>query len=425
MTDNALIDSEFIRELPLTADDPRPREGLSGYALCLIEQAGDRPRLHAIIQPDEPYPWGGLAGDARWRLFAVSLDPQAQAIFFALPPEQRETLQADALRVELEVGAADAGKVALSAARGEAVLEQVQTLIRQQIGAITPLLDVAALLETRPISAVLRRTGLEIGSLRAEREFLATAAEPPPLEPPLPQPPPPSEPDTAPPVAVPLRLDAAVPSTVFLNRSFTLAVALREVQQPVLDEAGLSQTASGDVLLVWPEDTPSVLIRVEVSTADCRIEGDDSQSFRLFHGQSSSPRYFQLVPLRTDKLDIFVTVFQEDESLGAARLVTTCVEAQGRAAGSTAITVNSLPLDVRPPAEWPRERVVAFRDALLSTFDIDELKDVCFRLDIDYDDLGGETKSAKARELIEFTLRHGRFAELVDLCRQLRPGAFP
>ena len=41
-----------------------------------------------------------------------------------------------------------------------------------------------------------------------------------------------------------------------------------------------------------------------------------------------------------------------------------------------------------------------------------ELRDLCFRLEIDYENLPGETKADKARELIAYCERHGRLPEL-------------
>ena len=58
-------------------------------------------------------------------------------------------------------------------------------------------------------------------------------------------------------------------------------------------------------------------------------------------------------------------------------------------------------------------------------FDDDELRDVCFELQVDYEDLGGTTKRGKARELITHMERRGRLAELAALSQRLRPQARP
>jgi hypothetical protein len=69
----------------------------------------------------------------------------------------------------------------------------------------------------------------------------------------------------------------------------------------------------------------------------------------------------------------------------------------------------------------------AKRTALLSLlnaqFDENELRDLCFDLNISYENLGGQGKSANARALIEYAERHGGTDDLVACCRVLRPKA--
>ena len=48
------------------------------------------------------------------------------------------------------------------------------------------------------------------------------------------------------------------------------------------------------------------------------------------------------------------------------------------------------------------------RDFIDRYFDDNELRDLCFDLDIDYESLPAVGKSAKARELVAYCLRHGR-----------------
>lgn len=56
------------------------------------------------------------------------------------------------------------------------------------------------------------------------------------------------------------------------------------------------------------------------------------------------------------------------------------------------------------------------------TFSLDELRTMCFKLNVAYDDLGGEGRCGKARELIMLLLRQrGSLAELIDYVSQKRP----
>lgn len=65
----------------------------------------------------------------------------------------------------------------------------------------------------------------------------------------------------------------------------------------------------------------------------------------------------------------------------------------------------------------------ALRQKLMSLFSLDELQQICFDLGVDYEDLGSEGKSAKAVKLILFCQRRGRTAQLIEICRALRPEA--
>jgi tetratricopeptide (TPR) repeat protein len=63
------------------------------------------------------------------------------------------------------------------------------------------------------------------------------------------------------------------------------------------------------------------------------------------------------------------------------------------------------------------------RDFIDRYFDDNELRDLCFDLDIDYESLPTIGKSAKIRELITYCERHERYQELEELCLKLRAGA--
>lgn len=54
-------------------------------------------------------------------------------------------------------------------------------------------------------------------------------------------------------------------------------------------------------------------------------------------------------------------------------------------------------------------------------FNIEELNNLCFDLNIEYEELRGVTRSGKARELVAYMSRLDRIYELVTECRELRP----
>jgi len=62
------------------------------------------------------------------------------------------------------------------------------------------------------------------------------------------------------------------------------------------------------------------------------------------------------------------------------------------------------------------------RRSISALFNEGELRDLCFDLGLDYDDLPGAAKKDKARELVAHYHRRARVGELVQACLRLRPG---
>jgi hypothetical protein len=70
-----------------------------------------------------------------------------------------------------------------------------------------------------------------------------------------------------------------------------------------------------------------------------------------------------------------------------------------------------------------QSELIRLHEILAKRFDVEELRTLCFHLGVDYDDLKGEGKTGKARELVAFLERHRRIGELVAIGKQLRPDA--
>ena len=87
--------------------------------------------------------------------------------------------------------------------------------------------------------------------------------------------------------------------------------------------------------------------------------------------------------------------------------------------------VNDLELDVKAllaGIETPalrRERQL--QESLLAAYNRDELMQLCFDLTVDYDELPGQTISAKTRELVQFMGRRNQLDEL-EMKLRGRPG---
>ena len=61
------------------------------------------------------------------------------------------------------------------------------------------------------------------------------------------------------------------------------------------------------------------------------------------------------------------------------------------------------------------------RQLLVERFNDQELRDLCFELDVDYDSLPGDGKADKARELLLFLERRGRIQDLIETGTRIRP----
>lgn len=65
--------------------------------------------------------------------------------------------------------------------------------------------------------------------------------------------------------------------------------------------------------------------------------------------------------------------------------------------------------------------MVKIRQQLEKYFTMDELKTICFDSFIDFENISGETKEAKTRELVLYCQRHNKLPELLQACQERRP----
>jgi formylglycine-generating enzyme len=68
--------------------------------------------------------------------------------------------------------------------------------------------------------------------------------------------------------------------------------------------------------------------------------------------------------------------------------------------------------------------VARLHQFLLDHFNIEELKDLCLNLFVEYEDLGGEARKDKARELVLLMKRHGKLDHFGAILAQARPAAY-
>ncbi len=68
--------------------------------------------------------------------------------------------------------------------------------------------------------------------------------------------------------------------------------------------------------------------------------------------------------------------------------------------------------------------LVNLREQISSDFNLSELEDLCFELNITYEDLSGDnTLKVKSRELVKYCNRRKILQQLIDHCKELRPNS--
>jgi len=73
------------------------------------------------------------------------------------------------------------------------------------------------------------------------------------------------------------------------------------------------------------------------------------------------------------------------------------------------------------PRKFSAQELADWHHKLTDYFDDGELKTLCFNLGVTFDDLPGDGKASKARELVAFMERRDRIPELIAECEKQRP----
>lgn len=90
-------------------------------------------------------------------------------------------------------------------------------------------------------------------------------------------------------------------------------------------------------------------------------------------------------------------------------------------AAIVSVDLHNLLIEGRLPKYNKSSIGPALRSLVAEHFDLEELRDLCFDLNVDFDDLRGEGKTAKARELIMYVQRRDRLNDLIVELKRLRP----
>lgn len=67
--------------------------------------------------------------------------------------------------------------------------------------------------------------------------------------------------------------------------------------------------------------------------------------------------------------------------------------------------------------------MVQIRQLIAELFTVEEMNTLMFDLDIDHDEIHGQTRAERARELAAYCERRGLVDALIHLCQESRPHA--
>ncbi len=112
--------------------------------------------------------------------------------------------------------------------------------------------------------------------------------------------------------------------------------------------------------------------------------------------------------------------FVADEIVDAVKVSTSATES--KPFQKQDIVQQILPIEnTYAKGNLPLNDPMALRDALVQHFDISELQDLAWEMNVDYENIPGSTINAKARELITYSKRHGLLDQLVRQVQIRRP----
>lgn len=209
-----------------------------------------------------------------------------------------------------------------------------------------------------------------------------------------------------------LRLDTAVPNKVIIGHPFDLAVAVRHLSSPILNEPDLKKIKSGNIQIEWPTEQAYIRLRVEVKASTCEIHGSNKETFKLFQDQDSPVFYFELTPQRIGNITIIVTIYQELDWLGSARIKTNALT---QIAGE--VVTNVISQSLSP------DHISRFHSNMTTYFNLSELQEICLSLGISHEEFR-PTLSPFVLDLIEYCGRRNKLDLLFEAVETARPNVY-
>lgn len=209
------------------------------------------------------------------------------------------------------------------------------------------------------------------------------------------------------------RVDVLHSTNLYRHRAFEFGVVLRRL--PNLTEDARYQR--NDFTLPNKAATSFV---VDVSSPDCLIVDQPFQVVRFGAKDNPPILWFTLLPLKSGKIWVRVTIIHEITTLTALRIPLVIVEpdVDPWQEDFLAVVENEI---VQRAAHMQTLRVI--RSALMDSFSYQELDSLCFDMGIDFESLEGDTKDAKAQHLTMYCYRHNRLPSLIGWIKIRRPGS--
>ena len=99
------------------------------------------------------------------------------------------------------------------------------------------------------------------------------------------------------------------------------------------------------------------------------------------------------------------------------------IEEQKKAIANWEVELEGLD-QTKPPISHPAKTAISLADLqqkMVEQFNLKELRDLCFDLGVDHEEMSSEVKKEFCRELIGYLKRRGRLAELISRVQELRP----
>lgn len=170
----------------------------------------------------------------------------------------------------------------------------------------------------------------------------------------------------------------------------------------------------GERLLRWLSQhhphTPCIIVS---GKGDVRIVRNAFKQYRVVDFIAKDKRFDILVFVETVK-DTLRQGQPDATGDSSAETITPPVPALNPASGAEAV-------DGALARATKRKHLTELLQVLVDRFDTNELRTLCFHLGVDYEDLPGEGKTNKARDLVRYLDRRNRVPELIETVRQLRP----